>query len=1304
MDNTNWLLFFVVVSLVSAGLLVLGLLVGYWRGTKRGKLLAESRPASGDELDKLAGMGRAILGVQLKLDALCEIVYQQSTRIVDTRNFQLGLFEGENYVVKVWIRNGERLPAQEFVGSGVEGLIGWVRKNAQGLRVGDYQRDWDSLPAKPSYDAINPPRSGVFAPLIATGDVIGVITVQSDEPDAFSEENFRLLNVLANQAAGALRNAQLFEQAKDRARQLRLINEISRQITAIQPVNDVLRQAVNAIHDTFGYYAVSIFLYDATSHTVRMGASSHEEFEARKLSLLPGQGMVGWVYANARTLNAPDVAADPHYQPVSVLRQTRSEISVPLAIEQRVLGVLDVQSDHLNTFNADSVSTLEALAGQLALALQESQTYDAERRQAERVNAMADASRAVVSILNIDDLLDEVVDLVTDYFGYDRVHLFLRSGDRVVFRSGSGVHSGKWAIDHLSYHIDDNGFVPCVARNGQPLVSGEVFTDVHYVPGPGVEDSRSEMTVPIRIGQRVLGVFDIQSTQPDAFHAEDVTLVQALADTVAVGLRNASLFAAETRRRMLAETLREVSLVITSSLDLESVLDGILQGLERVVGYQAALIALIENGADYYTVSAVRAGGNTADVLGKTIPRNDDMSPDLFDLLHKMVPEGTEVATDAHNHLAVPLEVAGEKIGHLAIDRIGPERFSSEEVEIINTFAGQAAIAIANAQLYMAQREEAWVSTALLQVAEATGRATNLDEVLSTVARITPMLVGVEWCAVFLCEGDTFRIVEIEGTNNRVASAFLGHVFHKGEWEALDQLRQDGRPVMLTAESPQPINAPMRIEGVNQAVLLPLYAKGEVMGAMLIGQRDGVEPLTDRKIELVSGIANQAALAIESTQLFAAQQEEQWVTQALLTVAESVNSTLDLRQTLETLVRLTPMLVGVSRCGILQWETDVRCFVGGAAYGLTPEAEKLFTELVISPNDDPYIQAVLNATEAIGAGADELYSIPAALKLFESPALLTLPLIAKGTLVGAMIVDRPGKPGAADQRRMNILVGTAQQAALALETARLQSDSVIRQKMERELEVAQGIQRSFLPQQLPTISGWDLSVFYRAARQVGGDFYDFIPLRNGKWGIVIADVADKGVPAALFMVLSRTNLRAAAFSRDRPAETLLRVNELLLSDSRSDLFVTCWYGVFDPVAGEIVYASAGHNPPLVIRADGMSEELSARGIALGVIGTIQLEERRVLLRPGDTLLAYTDGITEAIRSDSTEFGVVGLQSTAAGARQRAASDVMKRIVQAVDTFTAGEPQFDDLTLIVLKREEIKSAAQPKTATAEIQTR
>lgn len=1118
------LLGIVVVGLLSAGMLAVGLVTGYVRGHRRGR---QVQPARHDaDLDIIAGVGRSILSAQLRLEALVEIVYQQATKIVDTRNFQLGLFDGDNYLIKVWVREGERLPESSFVGHGELGLVGYVRKTAQPVRIGDYKREWNALPARPSYDAEKPPVSALFCPLIAGGEVIGVIAAQSNEADAFSEEALRLLTVLANQAAGAIRNAQLFTQARDQAARLRVLNEFSRQITAVQPLPNLLRQIVMLIHTTFRYYAVNIFLMDDKGDEIKLRASSHEAFEKKTLTLKPGDGLVGWSFSHAQTVKVSDVSSDERYKPVAVLDQTRSEVCVPLAVEKRVFGVLDVQSNELRSLKADDVATLEALAGQLSLALQEAKTYDSARRQAERVNAMADASRAVVSILDINDLLDEVVDLVADYFGYDRVHLFLRAGDRVVFRSGSGTHSARWVIEQLSYDINDKGFIPWVARTGQSLVSGEVQVDERYATGPGLEDSRSEMTVPIMMNRRVLGVFDIQSTDPDAFRPEDVTLVQALADTVAIGLRNAGLFATETRRRLLAETLREVSTVLVSSLDLESVLDSLLLSLERVVDYEAALILLRREDERDYVVRAVRGMVNEKEVLGQTLPilesepANEHLIERMWDLLRQMETPWPEPGQNiGRDKLYAPMHVGGKEIGILAIERIGPDQFSSEDIEIINTFA------------------------------------------------------------------------------------------------------------------------------------------------------------------------NQAALAIEGAQLFASQQEEAWVTTALLSVAESVNSTLELNETLATLVRVTPMLVGVTRCAIMAWDAETRHFVGKSIWGVSDSAEAAFKTLSLRPTDWTVIDALTSTTEPVTAGESTTAALPDLLKrLFEVSMLIFLPLNAKGALVGAMIVDRPppGEP-INQKRRMNILTGIAHQAAMALETGHLQEEAHARQEFERELEVAQRIQRSFLPRQLPRMPGWELEAFYRSARQVGGDFYDLIPLRHGKWAIVIADVADKGVPAALFMALCRTNIRAAAFSRDDPVETLVRVNRLLLSDSQSDMFVTAWYGVWDPTSGEITYANTGHNPPLLIQANGACSELTAQGIALGVIEQMVLEKRTLILEPGDVMVAYTDGVTDALRGDGAEFGLVGLQSTALAQHQRSAAEILQGVVQAIDTFSGDEPQFDDVTMVILKR-------------------
>lgn len=1119
MDQITLLTVAIVAAAIGAGTLALGLVVGYWRGRHRGR---QSMVAAGSDVDKLAGVGRAILSAQLRVDALCEVVYQESTRIVDTRNFQIGLFEEDAYHIYVWLRDGERLPPQQFPNAANTGLIGHVRRTASSLRVGDYQREWDALPARPTYEGNDPPKSGLFTPLFAAGEVIGVIVVQSDTSEAFTDESQRLMSIIASQAAGALYNAQLYHKVQARANQLQLINEVGRQITAVQRLSSLFRQMVSLVQQKFDYYAVSVFTVDAETNAIKLRSSTSEVLTRLEPSLNATDGLIGRVYTSKESVNIPDVPTSPYAGDQTTLPSTRSELTVPLVIDDKVLGILDVQSEKIRAFTDEDVTAFESLAGQLGMAIQESSAYEKTQRQKERINAMADASRAVVSILDINDLLDEVVDLITDYFGYDRVHLFLRSGDRIIFRSGSGVHSAKWAVERLSYGIADTGFIAWAARTGTPCISGDVLKDERYMVGPGLEDSRSEMTVPISMSQRVLGVFDIQSVEPNAFSAEDITLVQALADTVAVGLRNAGLFATETRRRMLSETLREISSTITSSLELESVLSEILSGLETVVSYDAGMILLSDDkasdGENQSTVAAVRGIVNEADVLNEVVQHDERFTSNLWGLLYHMETEDMRAALDQHDQLYAPLEVEGEQIGTLAVDRFGEDRFGPEEVEIINTFAAQAAVAIANAQLFASQQEEAWVTTALLQV------------------------------------------------------------------------------------------------------------------------------------------------------------------------AQSINSVSTIDQTLDTLVRLTPILVGVTRCGIMTWDVNQKCFIGGAAWGLESDALERFQALSVPCKDNEFFSVLSEATDLIVAGGTGAYPVPDSLdKLFGVPSLMFFPLVSKGTLGGVMIVEYFAGADT-NPRRMNILTGIANQTALALETSRLQEEANERERLNKELELARDIQQSFLPSQLPEVPGYSLSAFYHSAQQIGGDFYDLIPIKGNRWGIVIADVAGKGVPAALYMALSRTNIRAAAFSRDQPDETLIRVNELLLSDSRSNLFVTVWYGVWNPATGELVYACTGHNPPLLVKADGSITELKAKGWPLNIIDEMKLESKTLILEPGDVLVAYTDGVTDSQNAAQDFFGLDRLREVITQERASSARQIGQAILENVDQFIAGNMQFDDLTIMIVKRE------------------
>ena len=203
--------------------------------------------------------------------------------------------------------------------------------------------------------------------------------------------------------------------------------------------------------------------------------------------------------------------------------------------------------------------------------------------------------------------------------------------------------------------------------------------------------------------------------------------------------------------------------------------------------------------------------------------------------------------------------------------------------------------------------------------------------------------------------------------------------------------------------------------------------------------------------------------------------------------------------------------------------------------------------------------------------------------------------------------------------------------------------------LQNELEVASKMQQSILPTQFPGGPGYQVFGSMEPARNVGGDFFDVVPLENGRIGLAIADVSDKGVPAALFMMSSRTLLKGAAIGVGEPGEVLRETNELLHEDNEASMFVTLLYAVYDPATGELTYANGGHNPPVVVHADGTSTLFPLTGgIALGMVPGIEYRQDTLTLLPGDTAIFYTDGVTEAMNSDSEEFGLHRLRDLFAG--------------------------------------------------------
>ncbi len=338
----------------------------------------------------------------------------------------------------------------------------------------------------------------------------------------------------------------------------------------------------------------------------------------------------------------------------------------------------------------------------------------------------------------------------------------------------------------------------------------------------------------------------------------------------------------------------------------------------------------------------------------------------------------------------------------------------------------------------------------------------------------------------------------------------------------------------------------------------------------------------------------------------------------------------------------------------------------------------------IAPND-PVLTYFQANPEPVDVSHLKLES-PGVTALREAGVKMVVPLVSQGELIGLLNLGErlSEQEYSADDRKL--LENLAGQAAPALRVAQLVREQEVevrlRERYEQEMRVAQLIQQNFLPKELPHQPGWDLNAFYRPAREVGGDFYDFIDLPGGRLGVVVGDVTDKGVPAALVMASTRSVLRSAALRLVEPATVLERVNDQVCGDMPPNMFVTCLYGVLDVETGRFRFANAGHNLPCVQTAAG-AEEVRATGMPLGLLPGMTYDENEVVIESGRSLFLYSDALPEAHAPDGDMFGFPRLVDAVAAAD---GTSIIDEALDILDRFTGpGWEQEDDITIVSLYR-------------------
>jgi phosphoserine phosphatase RsbU/P len=319
---------------------------------------------------------------------------------------------------------------------------------------------------------------------------------------------------------------------------------------------------------------------------------------------------------------------------------------------------------------------------------------------------------------------------------------------------------------------------------------------------------------------------------------------------------------------------------------------------------------------------------------------------------------------------------------------------------------------------------------------------------------------------------------------------------------------------------------------------------------------------------------------------------------------------------------------------------------------------------------------------------DDRFSMRQSIMTLGLRSILCAPLVVRGEVIGVIYVDNRLHAGIFTPADLELLAAIASSAAIAIENARLYQTAVETGRLERELQMARELQAGLIPQETPQAPGWEFVARWQPARQVAGDFYDFIPAPEGRIGTVIADVADKGMAAAIFMALTRSTVRASLAGAPSPAEGIARANRLICADAAGGMFVTLFYAQLDPVTGELTYVNAGHDPAILCSDDkDRCAILERTGLILGIDENAVYTQRTVQLAPGDCVLLYTDGVTDAALDSAPDdfFGRERLYDLVAAHHHDPVAELVAALDQALRRYIGPAGPFDDVTVVAVKR-------------------
>jgi GAF domain-containing protein len=939
-----------------------------------------------------------------------------------------------------------------------EGLVGWVARHGVAQIANDVRSDLRYASAvDPLHDRT---RSELTVPLKRGSEVAGVLDIEHVELEAFSAEDAEIMRSLADLLMIAITNGELYEQARQRVAELTALQEISLQVTAsldLWAVLDTISQNALALVQAD---ATHIYLYDADSHDLAFGAALHRDGSREPIvPQLQRDGLTWRVFHDGRPIVVNDARTDSGW---GEDQQSVSVAAFPLKRPDGVLGVFSVAFEHLHVFTLEETRVLTLLSDMAAIAVSNARLFEQTKRQLEEIRTLHELALAATTSMDFDDVTRRTVQALQRSLGFEYIALFLvnEEGDYAHLYTTSGLDA---EYERHRFIKIGTGIVGWSIAHSLLINVPDILEDPRHIPG--IASTRSELCVPLRVGERVIGAVDVQSPRVNAFSAGDERLLITIAGQWAVILENTKLFAAERLRREQMERLQSSAAAIAAELDLSTLLDLIVQEATRIFTAPAASLLLFNPADQLLSIRASRGLSMNStpqlsikpEWLGWTIDtagRGANGEPQLIIDLGALPVTGEHheffEAEDLCSLMRVPIISRGRLIGALDVyNRSVPRRFREDEIDLAKIFTSQAAVAIENAQLLEETRRRLAEISILFEAARAGASTLDLGQILDRVLEVIRRSLRFETLEFILYNPVTQSLQTRAGYGYSADASHLELKVGEGivGWAA--QTKQ----AVLVNDVRQDARYREGFAATRSELAVPLLMADRLVGVMNVeSSQSGAFTLDDER--LLQALTGQLAVLIENARLHEETQQHLAEVSTLFAFAEQLTSSIDLPTLLDSIVSTLREVLHCRGVSISLLNPETQLLEIRAAAGLQPkwrQAAKLKVGEGISGQ--------------VAATATPLY-VPDARSLpdfiFFDPAvrsLLVVPLMVKDRVIGTLAIDQtiPDAFSQDDQRTLTI---AAAQAAAAIENAQLYSDLAERaEKLEQAYRELQEIDR-----------------------------------------------------------------------------------------------------------------------------------------------------------------------------------------------------------------------------------------------------